>query len=119
MTSKLAPHKLSDSDYAARTAAVFSCIESTVDRWLEEDIIDVDTHRTGGLLELAFPDGSKIVVNVQPPLQELWLAGRAGGLHFYWAGDCWRDTRDQREFFAALSTLASEQAGRPLKFDAD
>jgi len=40
-------------------------------------------------------------------------------LHFYWTGDSWRDTRDQREFFAALSTLASEQAGRPLKFEVD
>ena len=119
MTSKLAPHQLSDSDYASKTAAVLARIEATVDRWLEEDIIDVDTLRTGGLLELAFPNDSKIVVNTQPPLQELWLAGRAGGLHFYWAGDCWRDTRDQREFFAALSTLASEQAGRPLKFEVD
>ena len=119
MTSNTDRHPLSDSDYAARTSVVLARIEATVDRWLEEDVIDVDTHRTGGLLELVFPDGSKIVVNTQPPLQELWLAGRAGGLHFYWTGDDWRDTREQREFFAALSKLASEQAGRLLNFEVD
>ena len=119
MASKPDPQPLSDSEYASKTAAVLARVEATVDRWLEDDIIDVDTHRTGGLLELVFPDGSKIVVNTQPPLKELWLAGRAGGLHFYWAGDAWRDTRDQREFFASLSTLASEQAGRPLRFEND
>jgi CyaY protein len=116
MTSKLSPQPLSEGDYASKTSAVLAGIESTVDRWLEEDVIDVDTHRTGGLLELIFPDGSKIVLNTQPPLQELWLAAKAGGLHFRWMGDCWRDTREQREFFEALSTLASEQAGRPLRF---
>jgi len=117
MTSKLSPQPLSESDYASRTSAVLSGVEATIDRWLEEDVIDVDTHRTGGLLELTFPDRSKIVLNTQPPLQELWLAARAGGLHFRWTGECWRDTREQREFFEALSTLASEQAGRPLRFE--
>ena len=117
MTSKLSPQPLSESDYASKTSAVLAGIEATLDRWLDEDVIDVDTHRTGGLLELIFPDRSKIVLNTQPPLQELWLAARAGGFHFRWAGDCWRDTREQREFFEALSTLASEQAGRPLRFE--
>ena len=117
MTSKPSPQPLPAGDYASKTSAVLSGVESTIDRWLEEDVIDVDTHRTGGLLELIFPDGSKIVLNTQPPLQELWLAARAGGFHFRWMGDCWRDTRDQREFFEALSALASQQAGQPLKFE--
>ena len=75
-------------------------------------MIDIDSQRTGGLLELAFPDGSKIVVNTQPPLQELWLAARSGGYHFKHVDGRWLDTRDGSEFFAALSRRASEQAGR-------
>ena len=117
MTSKLTPDQLSDHDYASKTSAVFAHIEATIDRWLEDDTVDVDSHRTGGLLELTFPNGSKIVVNTQPPLQEIWLAGRAGGMHFRWMGDCWRDTRDHREFFATLSMLATDQAGRSLTFE--
>jgi CyaY protein len=91
-------------------------VESTLDRWLQDDVIDIDSQRTGGLLELTFPGGSKIVLNTQPPLHELWLAARAGGYHFRWAGDAWRDTRDGAEFFARLSGEASAQAGKALDF---
>jgi CyaY protein len=48
----------------------------------------------------------------------LWLAARSGGLHFRWANGSWLDTREQREFFDALSACASEQAGKALRFDA-
>ena len=107
---------LSDAEYQARAAAALARIESTVDRWLQEDVIDIDSARTGGLLELSLPDGSKLVVNTQPPLQELWLAARGGGFHFRWAGERWVDTREGREFFEVLSERASEQAGRALSF---
>ena len=60
--------------------------------------------------------GSKIVVNTQPPLHELWLAARAGGYHFRWVDGAWRDTRDGVEFFSRLSQEASAQAGRALDF---
>ena len=79
-------------------------------------MIDVDTQRTGGLLELSFPDGSKIVVNTQPPLHEVWLAARAGGYHYRWVAGQWLDTRDGSEFVAALSAHASAQGGKPLQF---
>ena len=75
-------------------------------------MVDIDTQRTGGLLELSFPDGSKIVVNTQPPLHEVWLAARAGGFHYRWVAGRWLDTRDGSEFFAALSQHASAQAGK-------
>lgn len=111
------PTPLSESRYHALAAAALSGIEATVDRWLQDDVVDIDTQRTGGLLELSFPGGSKIVVNTQPPLQELWMAARSGGFHYRHVDGCWRDTRDGREFFEALSACASEQAGRPLRFE--
>lgn len=110
--------RLSGVDYEARTRAVLAAVEAAADRFLQQDVIDIDTSRTGGLLELAFPDGSRIVVNTQPPLQELWLAARSGGFHFRAVGGRWIDGRDGREFFNVLSACASEQAGRPLRFSA-
>ena len=110
------PQRLSDAEYARRAGAALAAIEATVDRLLQEDVIDIDAERTGGLLELVFPDDSRIVVNTQPPLHELWLAARSGGHHFRAAGNGWVDTRDGREFFAVLSACASEQAGRALRF---
>lgn len=107
---------LSDADYQRLSHAVLASIEATVDRWLETDVIDIDPQRTGGLLELSFPDGSKIVINMQPPLQELWLAARGCGCHFRCEAGRWVDTRDGVEFFERLSAEASAQGGQPLRF---
>jgi CyaY protein len=118
MTTDLAPTPLTDRDYHAKTAAVLAGIEARIDSWLQDDVVDIDTQRSGGLLEMSFPNGSKIVLNTQPPLQELWLAARSGGYHYKYVAGAWRDTRDGRELFEALSACASEQAGRVLTFTA-
>ena len=117
MTAATAPDTLTDAEYHARIAAALAGVEAAADRWLQDDVVDIDTQRTGGLLELSFPNGSKIVLNAQPPLQELWMAARSGGFHYKFVGGRWLDTRDAREFFGALSACASEQAGVALRFE--
>ncbi|EGJ08888.1 MULTISPECIES: iron donor protein CyaY [Rubrivivax] len=107
---------LTDAEYHRLAQEALARIEATADRLLQQDVVDIDTTRTGGLLELSFPNGSKIVVNTQPPLQELWLAARGGGFHYRWADGRWADTRDGSEFFEALSRHASTQAGKPIVF---
>jgi CyaY protein len=107
---------MTDLEYHARTSAVLASIEARVDGWLQDDVVDIDTQRTGGLLEMSFPNGSKIIVNTQPPLHEIWLAARSGGFHYKFDGAAWRDTRDGRELFDALSACASEQAAQALRF---
>ena len=82
----------------------------------EETDADVDNQRVGGMITLTFGDASQIIVNLQKPLQEVWLAARAGGFHYRWDGQGWLDTKGQGEFFADLSRYATEQAGRPLTF---
>ena len=109
---------LSDAEYHASTSAVLAAVEAQLDRWLEEDVVDIDAHRTGGLLELVFPDRSRIVINTQPPLHELWLASREGGFHYRHASGRWVDTRDGTEFFEVLSRETSRQAGIALRFSA-
>ena len=116
---------LTDSEFNRLSQAVLAKIEATVDRWLDTDVVDIDSQRTGGLLELSMPDGSKIILNTQPPLHELWLAARAGGHHYRHVVDAgaavetgsWLDTRDGSEFFDALSRHASAQAGLALHFE--
>jgi len=108
---------LSDADYLAKSHALLARIEQQVDAWLDDDVVDIDTHRTGGLLELSLPGGSKIVINTQPPLQEIWLAARSGGYHFKWDGAQWVD-REGQELLARLSRCTSEQAGQTLSFSA-
>ncbi len=108
---------LTDSAYFTAAHATLDHIESTVDGWLQRDLIDIDIHRSGGMLQLTFPNRSQIIVNTQPPLQELWMAAKGGGFHYKCEpGGEWRDTRDGSQFFDALSLHASLQAGCPLKF---
>ncbi|MDM4767730.1 iron donor protein CyaY [Pelomonas sp. SE-A7] len=115
MTASLVATPLSDIDYQTRTRALLDRVEATVDAWLDEDVIDIDSHRTGGLLELSLPGGSKIVLNTQPPLQEVWLAARGGGFHFRYVDGQWIE-REGREFHVVLSEQASAQAGQALSF---
>jgi CyaY protein len=116
MSTPPAAAGLTDAEYTRETSALLARIENACDRWLQEDVIDIDTQRTGGLLELTFPDGSKIVVNTQPPLHEVWMAARLGGHHYRWTNGRWLDSRDGSEFFESLSRQASAQAGRTLSF---
>lgn len=111
------PERLSDADYDGRARAALAAVEATVDRLLEEDVIDIDANRTGGLLELSFPGGGTIVINTQPPLHELWLAAPSGGFHFKASGGRWIDGRDGGEFFAVLSACASELGGKDIRFE--
>ena len=109
---------MTDLEYHAKASAVLASIEASIDAWLQDDVVDIDTQRTGGLLEMSFPNGSKIILNTQPPLHEIWLAARSGGFHYKFVKDAWRDTRDGRELFQVLSSCASEQAAKPLRFTA-
>jgi CyaY protein len=109
-------NRMADADYLARAHALLQHVESTVDGWLDTDLIDIDTHRTGGLLELHFPNGSKIIINTQPPLHEVWLAAKGGGFHYRWNQGRWEDTRNGSEFLAVLSHHASLQGAQALTF---
>jgi CyaY protein len=110
------PTPLTDTEYHAKCRAVLDAVEARVDALLQAEDLDIDTQRTGGLLELVFPGGSKIVINTQPPLHELWMAARSGGYHYKYFEGRWLDTRTGTEFFEALSACASEHAGRKVSF---
>ena len=116
MSTAPADSSLSDVDYQRETGLLLARIEAAADRWLQDDLIDIDTQRSGGLLELSFPNGSKIIINTQPPLHEVWLAARDGGFHYRWLAGQWVNTRDGSEFVQALSQHASAQGGITLQF---
>lgn len=107
---------LTDAEYTAKTRAMLDHIEAKIDAWLDADVIDIDSHRSGGLLELSLPGGSKIILNTQAPLQELWMAARAGGFHFRYVDGQWLDTKTGAEFLAELAAQASAQGGQALSF---
>lgn len=108
------PSSMTDSEYHVRADALLRRLELLADAWLQDDVIDLDAQRTGGLLELVFPDRSKLVINKQPPLQEIWLASRAGGFHFAWEKSRWIESRSGLDFDTVFNQQACAQAGQPL-----
>ncbi|MDN2703805.1 iron donor protein CyaY [Janthinobacterium sp. SUN100] len=103
---------MSESEFLALAEATLTQIEAALDRLNDEDVLDVECSRSGNVLEIEFIDnGTKIIVNSQAPMREMWVAARSGGFHYKRVDGEWRNTRDGSELFAALSAMASEQAG--------
>ncbi len=107
---------MTDLEFIDRAEALLQNIEATCDRINDESDADIDNQRVGGMVTLVFANGSQIIVNLQKPLHEIWMAARAGGFHYKFDGGHWTDTKGGGEFFAALSRCATQQAGTPLLF---
>ena len=98
---------MNDVEYAELTDAVLLAVEEAIER-LD---LDLDFESNGGLLSISFPDKSKIIINKQPPLQQLWVATKFNGHHFEWQNGQWIDNRSGTEFWQLISTAVTKQAG--------
>lgn len=108
---------MTDSEYLDRAEALLARLEAACDRINDESDADIDNQRVGGMVTMTFPNGTQIIVNLQKPLQEVWMAARSGGFHYKFDGSNWMDTKGNGEFFANLTRYASEQAGSQVGFD--
>ena len=107
---------MTETEFLAVAERVLDAVESAFETAGDESDVDVECSRSGNVLEIEFVDnGSKIIVNTQAPMQEIWVAARAGGFHYRLDAGRWLDTRSGSELFDALSQLASQQAGTALK----
>lgn len=107
---------MTDNEYLNHAESALSAVERACDGINDATDADIDNQRVGGMVTLTFASGSQIIVNLQKPLQELWMAARAGGFHYRFDGKQWLDTKGQGEFFAQLSVCATEQSGQKLSF---
>jgi CyaY protein len=107
---------MDEREFESRATPTLLAIEQALEEALRVSGADADFElKEGGVLEIEFDDGSKIIVNRHGAAREIWVAARSGGFHFRWDGEAWRDTRDGAELFAALSQLVSEQLGRGVR----
>jgi len=104
---------MDETEFAAAAERVLERIE----RALEESGVDADTElKEGGVLEIEFGDGSRMVINRHGAAREIWVAARSGGFHFRGDGGAWRDTRSGEELFASLAAILRLQAGATVDF---
>ena len=106
---------MEESEFDSLAVAALTAIEQRLDACGAD--IDYEL-QPGGVLELEFEDGSRIVINRHAAAREIWVAARAGGFHFRFEGGRWVGTRDGAELFEVLSRLISDQAGRAIDLSA-
>jgi CyaY protein len=109
---------MTDTDYLDRAEALLKAVEACVDHINDNTDADLDAQRTGGMITLEFANKSQIILNLQKPLHEVWMAAKSGGYHYKLNDGQWRCTRRSTEFFSDLSREASVQAGQTLAFTA-
>ncbi|MES2281350.1 MAG: iron donor protein CyaY [Pseudomonadota bacterium] len=107
---------MTELEYLEHAEAALKAVELACDRINDDTDADIDNQRTGGMITLTFSNRSQIIINLQKPLQEIWMAAKAGGFHYRLNGSQWLDTKDASEFFTQLSRYAGEQAGQALTF---
>lgn len=107
---------MQESDFERLAEALLSALESALEEAAQASGAQVDIEAgTGGVLELEFQDGSKIIINRHSAAREIWVAAKSGGFHFRWDGAHWRDTRGDEDLAAVLTRLVSEHAGRRVE----
>jgi CyaY protein len=107
---------MTDSEFLDQAELLLKAVEAACDRINDGSDADIDNQRVGGMVTLSFENKSQIIINMQKPLHEIWMAAKSGGYHYRYLDGQWRDTKGSGEFFAELTRNASSQAGAPLLF---
>lgn len=100
---------MNDSEFHRLADTLWMTIEERLDDWDGDS--DIDCEINGGVLTLSFENGSKIIINRQEPLHQVWLATRQGGYHFDLKNGDWICDRSGETFWDLL-----EQAGEAVSF---
>ncbi|MCH8538079.1 MAG: iron donor protein CyaY [Alkalimonas sp.] len=104
---------MNDREYDELADATMLAVEEAI----EQLDVDLDYESHGGLLEVTFNNGSKIIINKQPPLQQIWVATKFNGHHCEWKDGQWIDNRSGLEFWTLVNDAASKQAGVPVQLE--
>jgi CyaY protein len=107
---------MTDTEYLQHAEHLLQAIEVGCDRINDTSDADIDNQRVGGMITITFANRSQIIINLQKPLQEVWMATKEGGFHYKF-DSVWRSTREGAEFFSDLNHHASLQSGLALRFN--
>ena len=89
-----------------------------IEEAIEESGIDIDYDNVADILTLEFSNRSKIIINKQTPLSQIWVAAKSGGYHFDYDNEnnIWCLNNDiEKDLFTQLSQYCSEQAGETVE----
>jgi len=106
---------MKDSEFHQLADSLMLRLEEQLDAWDGDSDIDYETQ--AGIMTLSFENGSKIIINRQEPLHQIWLATKGGGYHFDYQNGQWICNRSGVEFWQLLADACSAQSGETITFD--
>lgn len=104
------PERLDDTRYLQMAEQALTAIETAADG------ADLDSKRDGSVLRIELDSGEQVIVNLQQPTQQIWLASRVGAHHYVWNGSRWCDTRTDETLGAALRRVMAALGAPALQF---
>lgn len=103
---------LTESEFNDKMDQTIIAIEEALD---ELDELDIDYETSGGILTITLENGSKVIINRQTPLKQLWLAAKDGGYHLDWVEGHWQTDKDQEALEPLLNRVLSQQSGETIE----
>ncbi|XBC44364.1 MAG: iron donor protein CyaY [Buchnera aphidicola (Schlechtendalia peitan)] len=92
---------------------LFNDIEEKIDNYHGNS--DIDYENNYNIITLTFENKSKIIINKQEPLFQIWLATMNSGYHFEYVNDTWICNRTQKNFWDILEQSCSNQSNEIVK----
>ena len=89
-----------------------------IEEAIEASGADIDYDNVADILTLEFSNGSRIIINKQTPLSQIWVAAKSGGYHFDYdeTSELWCLNGDiQKDLFSQLSLYCTQQAGEDIQ----
>jgi CyaY protein len=103
---------MEESVFTALAEAEMDRIEAAIEACGADVELEV---MPGGMFELEFEDGSKVVINRHTAAREIWVAAKSGGFHFAPRDGRWVSGRDGSELYETLSRVLTEQSGEAVE----
>lgn len=88
---------------------LFDNIEQQLDNYAERYNTDIDYETHGNVISITFENQSKIIINTQEPLLQVWMATRKQGYHFDFKDGDWLCSRSHVSFQQLFDESVKDQ----------
>ncbi len=103
---------MNDSKFLTLADELYQKIENCI----EKEAADIDYDQNGSLLILEFDNRTKLIINRQQPLHQIWLATLENGHHYDYVNGKWIDDKSGEEFLTFLSAAIFKQSNENVIF---
>jgi len=106
---------MEEREFRDRASAIYTAVLARLDL---EDPDEVEGEMNAGVVRIRSRGGVVYVLNVQPPLREVWYAAGDRAWHFQLDGASghWVDPRNGDDLETTLGHTISAAVGRPIAF---